>query len=249
MSEENETVVCGAHGETPPRYACRHVASGIACGWHNGDSDKTEDDDDSGWCDHCEERLVKAGDWTPELIEELTVLCTHCFEDARERNRNVPPLARGRAARLTDDEQHDLIRGACAHTQALQDAARKHMDGDGRWDFDHEKRTLTFSDGTSSVVADVRMVGSYSTKSNSFQWSWVLYDDDEPMIRGIDNLPAFGEVRGIDSLTTRYWNCKIDEAWEMTSLAAYIVGCDAVYRAPFDHLYWFMLLSNFREAA
>lgn len=30
-------------------------------------------------------------------------------------------------------------------------------------------------------------------------------------------------------------------------VAAYLLSCEAVYRAPFDNLYWFMLLSGFRE--
>jgi len=32
-------------------------------------------------------------------------------------------------------------------------------------------------------------------------------------------------------------------------LAAYLLGCEAVYRAPFDDLYWFMLLDDFRVSA
>jgi hypothetical protein len=257
MSDEEDTatVVCGAHGETAPRYACHHVAIGIACGWHTGDSEKDENDDDSGWCDYCEERLVAADDWTPELIAEMRLLCTQCFANARDRNRKIPPLGRGRTARLTDDELHDLIHGACEHTQRLQQQAHARWNigsgGDGaRWHYDDEKRTVTFSDaGTPTVIADARMVGSYSTKSESFQWAWVLYEAGDPVIRGVDGLPAFGEVRGIDKLTTNYWSCEIVEAWEMTSLAAYLVGCDAVYRAPFDDLYWFMLLENFRYPA
>jgi hypothetical protein len=35
----------------------------------------------------------------------------------------------------------------------------------------------------------------------------------------------------------------------MTAVAAYLLGSEAVYRAPFDHLFWFMLLSRFREVA
>jgi hypothetical protein len=54
-------------------------------------------------------------------------------------------------------------------------------------------------------------------------------------------------VRGIERLTTNYWDCDIVEGWEMTAIAAYVLGCEAVYRAPFDDLYWFMLLSGFRE--
>jgi hypothetical protein len=35
----------------------------------------------------------------------------------------------------------------------------------------------------------------------------------------------------------------------MTAIAAYVLGCEAVYRAPFDDLYSFMLLSGFRAVS
>ena len=243
----DDDVICGTHGSTPKRYACRHVAAGVACGWHTSDADA-----DVGWCDWCEERLDRAGEWTPELNEDMRLVCTHCFAGARAANEKVPALARGTATRLTADEQSDLLRGAFERTQALQRSAQTRwpIGGGGRWDFDDEKRTITFSDaGAPTCVADVRLVGSYSTNSNSFQWSWVLYPPDEPMVRGVTGLPEFGEVRGIEALTRRYWDCAIEEAWEMTSIAAYVLGCEAVYRAPFDDLYWFMLLDNFRVSA
>ena len=180
----------------------------------------------------------------------IKILCTHCWEAARARNERVPPLARGKAVQLSPDEQTRLSTGATEQLQRKQDAADAKWQflSLPRWNFDDGQRTLTFSDNERRrLVADVRMVGSYSTTSNSFQWSWALYDEDEPKIDGIRDLPAFGEVRGIDRLTTNKWDCDIVDGWEMTAIAGYLLGCEAVYRAPFDHLYWFMLLSGFRE--
>lgn len=249
---ESDQVVCGKHGSTPITYACRHLASGVACGFHCDEADPDDRWPDA-WCDGCEEQRVAAGGWTDELtLAVIKILCTHCWESARMRNEHVPALARGKTVQLSDDEQHRLIAGATAQLKSVQDAADKKWRflTFPRWNFDAERRTVTFSgkDGR-RLVADVRMVGSYAEKSSSFQWSWVLYDCDEPMIDGVAELPAFGEVRGIERLTTNYWDCEIVEAWEMTAIAAYVLGCEAVYRAPFDDLYWFMLLSNLREAA
>ena len=36
------------------------------------------------------------------------------------------------------------------------------------------------------------------------------------------------------------------DGWEMCSVAAYLLGAQTVYRPPFDHLYWWMLLDNLR---
>jgi hypothetical protein len=249
---ESEELTCGEHGSTPTTYACRHLATGIACGFHFDDGDPSDRWPDA-WCDACEEQRLAAGGWTDELTVALVkVLCTHCWEAARARNERIPALARGKAARLTEDEQERFIAAAAEYLKRTQDAAqaRWKIGQFARWDFDDAKRTVTFSDdGVPRLIADVRMVGSYSTKSSTFQWSWVLYDDDEPMIQGVVDLPGFGEVRGIEKLTTNWWECEIGEAWDMTAVAAYLVGCDAVYRAPFDDLFWFMLLSNLRESA
>lgn len=92
------------------------------------------------------------------------------------------------------------------------------------------------------------MAGSYSAKSGTFQWAWALYDADNPVIAGVWELQAFGQVRGMSQLTTTWWECEQVEAWEMASLAAYLLGAEGLYRAPFDDdLYWFMLLNNLRH--
>lgn len=42
-------------------------------------------------------------------------------------------------------------------------------------------------------------------------------------------------------------DCEEVDAWEMTSLCGYLLGTEAVYRAPFDEQQrWFMLQSNLR---
>src|SRR5664279_5442867 len=101
-------VVCGRHGSTPVTYACRHVASGVGCGFHFAEGNQTRWPD--AWCDGCEEQQRAAGGWTDELtIAFVKILCTHCWEAARARNERVPPLARGIASRLTDLEVERLL--------------------------------------------------------------------------------------------------------------------------------------------
>jgi hypothetical protein len=237
---KSEEVICGEHGNTPVTFACRHLVSGVACGFHCS----TEDPNDrwpDAWCDACDE-LNEIG---ADLIK---ILCTHCWEAARARNERVPKLARGKRAALTKQERQKFIAHATQQAQRQQDAtdAKWSFLKLPRWHFDDNRKTLTFSDDERRVIADVRLVGSYSTKSNSFQWSWALQVDGEPEIDDMSQLPAFGEVRGIKRLTRKRWDCEIGEGWEMTAIAAHLLGCEGVYRAPFDHLYWFMLLGGFR---
>jgi uncharacterized protein DUF6882 len=117
-----------------------------------------------------------------------------------------------------------------------------------RWDFDEAASTLTFAERErSGVVADVRLVGSYSTKSGTFQWAWQTYEDGAPEVADVARLRVFGEVRGIASVTTPTSTCDEAAAWDMACLAGYVLGAEGLYRAPFDHQRWFMLLSNWRH--
>ncbi len=116
-----------------------------------------------------------------------------------------------------------------------------------RWDFDDKASLLKFSDPKRpTLIADVRLVGSYSKKTGTFQWVWKTYEEGAPEAEAISMLRVFGEVRGMSELTSPTVECDEIHGWEMASVAGYILGADGLYRAPMGHQYWFMLLSNWR---
>jgi hypothetical protein len=248
---DSEDVVCGSHGKTPVTFACRHVASGIACGFH-ASSEHPDDKWPDAWCDLCEEAFQAAGgEWNDvsEKQADIQIMCTHCYDDARDRNRRVPPLARGVAARLTEHEASALKRHGVQAGQSQQEESdrRWRWRSMARWDFDDKASIVKFSDPKRpTLVADVRLVGSYSKKSGTFQWAWKTFEEGAPETGAISMLRVFGEVRGMAELTSPTLECDEIHGWEMASVAGYILGADGLYRAPMDHQYWFMLLSNWR---
>ena len=126
---ESKRVICGKHGETPPTFACWHVTRGVSCGFHASAEDPDQKWPDA-WCDLCEGAFQAAGGEWNDVSEEqaaIQVMCTHCYEEARDRNRRVPPLARGSAARLTYEEASELIHHAVHAVRATQEAS------DRRW--------------------------------------------------------------------------------------------------------------------
>jgi len=254
---EPDTVVCGAHGETRTTFVCRHLRGGVACGFH-ASADDPDDPWPDAWCDLCEEAVQAEGEWndTSGAVADIKILCAYCYEAARDRNRHVPALARGGArlvgrarAQLRRKEIDRLLHRAVHEAQALHDAseARWHWGAMAHWDFDGDVGTMTFTDPAApTLVADVQLVGSYSTQSSTFQWAWETLGDDDPQAKAIARLQVFGEVRGIDRLIVPSWPAEEVDGWEMASLAAYLLGADGLYSAPFDHLRWFMLLRNWR---
>jgi hypothetical protein len=247
---ESESVICGMHGETPATFACRHVVEGVACGFHSS-SDDPEDLWPDAWCDLCDELLrAEGGEWNDvaEQRADVKLLCTRCYEVARELNVRAPRYTRGAARQLTKDEISSLVHHAVHEMQAIQAAAedRWGLGTMARWDFDDEASTLTFSDPDHpTVVADIRLVGSYSLRSRTFQWAWRTLEGTGKT-SPVSRLRVFGEVRAIPELTTPCWECEEQAGWEMSALAGYVLGADGIYRAPFEHQRWFMLLSNLR---
>lgn len=249
---DGKKIVCGAHGETPPTFVCQHVFGGVACGFH-ANPPAPDDPSPDAWCDLCEKAFQAGGrEWNEESekLADIKMLCTYCYKDVRARNRDVPRLARGAAARLTDREAAYLMHHAVHEAQARQTASNKRWGwlDMPRWDFDNEASTLTFSAGNEKIIANVRLVGSFSTTANTFQWAWKTFQEDTAEARDSSYVRVFGEVRGISMLTTATFACDEAAGWKMASIAAYLLGAEGLYRAPFEHTRWFMLLSNFRKS-
>ncbi|MGE0398160.1 MAG: DUF6882 domain-containing protein [Kofleriaceae bacterium] len=241
-----QTIEC-EHGTTRATFVCTHVHRGVACGFHA--NPPAEDDPcPDAWCDLCERAFqAGGGEWNAESekLADIVALCTFCYDEARVRNLHVPPLARGKAVPMKKAELERLFDHAVHQAQARQEASDKTWGWIqmGRWDYDPEASTLTFSDpAKGTLVADVVLVGSFSAKTRTFQWAWKTLGEGESA-----RLQAFGEVRGIEKLTSAHWSGDETDGWAMTSLAAYLLGAETVYRAPFDHLRWFMLLRDWRR--
>jgi hypothetical protein len=231
----NEEVVCGRHGKTPVRFVCRHAGAGVACGWHV--------DDIVALCDRCVALPLK------KVTDDIKVVCTFCWDEIRQLNEDVPPHARPG----TDAERAVLQHHATQLLRERQEAAqaRWRIGSDpeatvARWDLDVEAGTLTFTRDSVRTITDVRFVGSYSTITDVFQWAWVTMGED-PLATASSLLRTYGEIRGLPELAHMSIRGKLERAWELTALAGYLLGYEAAYRVPQDHLFWFVLLDRFRD--
>jgi hypothetical protein len=158
VRDADGSIECDEHGVSQEAYACRHVSTGVACGFHS-DVKTFANPCPDAWCDLCDEALA-GGKWTKKLerAAQIRIMCRGCYAGARARNCDVPRLARGAAARLTDAEARKLLHETVHSAQAMNDAAdaRWGFIQMARWDFDGDARTLTFSsdDARSSRTCD-----------------------------------------------------------------------------------------------
>jgi hypothetical protein len=115
-----------------------------------------------------------------------------------------------------------------------------------RWDWDNVAVTLTFSDPVLPTVRiDVTVVGS--TVGDSWEWSWANPNYQAHSAQDMDKIREFGETNGYDKLTSAFLDADEFTGWEMTAVAAHLLGAPGAYRFPMDHGYCYLVYRKINE--
>jgi hypothetical protein len=132
------------------------------------------------------------------------------------------------------DWRHDAVHELMAKQDRLKET---HRTGEWpRYDYDLDALTLTFSEeGKARVRASVQVVGT--TGPQDWLWSWANSHWSEDSFSDLRRVRDFGVEHGIEELTTE---CLEDEnlndlGWELTAVAARIIGSVGAYRPPRDN--------------
>jgi hypothetical protein len=117
------------------------------------------------------------------------------------------------------------------------------------WRLEQGTGKLTFSqDGVTKVIADVQIVGTYSTYSHTWMWSWGNKSVDERMKSDMGKVKEYGESHRYQQWTTAKWECDEDYAATMTAAAGYLLKAKGAFRGPIEDGYVFMLITDIRWA-
>ena len=104
-----------------------------------------------------------------------------------------------------------------------------------RWDYDLAECTLTFSEaGIPKVIAAIQIVGTTSRSEGTWMWGWA--NDSLPPVatESMSAVRTFGENEVITQLQTATLADDDYLGWEMTALAAKVIGAKGGYRCPTD---------------
>ncbi len=141
----------------------------------------------------------------------------------------------------------ELLTAAHAYTTQRQDILRNDY---GLTSMPHAHLNeatgqLVFSDAsvTPRVLANVQVVGSVNTENRSWLWSWANPDVDPFLCKDILEVHLLGETRGIEQLTTPFWEGDAVDGWEMTSITAYVLQAKGAYRAPTPAGFTYMVMT------
>ncbi len=239
MSERKNGVECPEHGIRDATYVCQHLASAVNSGFHSGHD---EDDPDElwpdAWCDACEHVRESEGGWNDRsaTFAGVRLLCDGCYQRARDRNWKQ------------DDEAFGtLLSDAVAYLRERQDQlfSRYNLGGYPRYDWNQETGQLIFSEGgRARVVADIQFVGSISTRSHTWLWSWANQSILESVKQRVRTVRAYGDEHRYLKLASACWTAEEVDGWEMTAITAYLLGAAGAYRSPDDRGFSFLAITN-----
>ena len=114
-----------------------------------------------------------------------------------------------------------------------------------RFDWDQETGSLVFSnDNVVAVIAKVQFVGSISTKSGTWLWSWANETVLDNVKDQMHSVRQFGEEHGYDALTTDKWEGDEVDGWEMTSITTDVLRAKGAYRTSSDNGFTYMVITD-----
>lgn len=135
----------------------------------------------------------------------------------------------------------------CQKIKSLQDEFIKVYDINSyeHWFYDHGIGVFHFSsdDGRNLYFKYVD-VGSYSTKTNTWMWSWHNESTPTHVTKGLEKVKTFGEKNHYNDLTEGLINADEFTGWELTSITAKLLNAIGAYRIPRDHLFIFFIFTS-----
>ncbi|WP_432458951.1 MULTISPECIES: DUF6882 domain-containing protein [unclassified Agarivorans] len=114
-----------------------------------------------------------------------------------------------------------------------------------RFDWDQENGTLVFSnDDKPVVIAKVQFVGSVSTKSDTWLWSWANQTILDNVKDQMYKVKEFGVSKNYEALINEKWSADEVDGWEMTSITSYILNAKGAYRTTDNTGFTYMVITD-----
>jgi len=242
MTHDSDNLIsCDTHGDREPAYICKHLQNHPAQEWFSELQSRGNLFPDA-WCKACEFTFQKNQGWNDASGEkpEIVAVCDSCYQSLRAQSvahwdENIP------------EQWEGFIRSCSEKLQAKQDFLRENfnINEHKRWDWDLEKEVLEFSnDGIVAVTAKMEFVGSVSTSSNTWLWGWANPSLEGSIDTISNKLTTFGRESKYLKLTTPFWSADEIDGWEMTAVAAELLGSRGAYRTTSESSYTYMLIHD-----
>lgn len=114
------------------------------------------------------------------------------------------------------------------------------------WFYDHDIGTFNFrSDDGRNLYFKYVDVGSFSSRRNTWMWSWHNETTPPQVTCGLEKVRAFGDEHHYLPLTEGLHE-QSDEymGWAFAAITATLLSGIGVYRVPYEHQYIYFVFTN-----
>lgn len=119
------------------------------------------------------------------------------------------------------------------------------IDSYEHWYYDHGIGAFHFkADDGRNLYFKYVDVGSFSTKANTWNWSWDNQTTPAHVCRGLEKVKAFGQANNFDQLTKGLFEGDDYTGWAMNAIAARLLSAIGAYRVPQEHLFIYFVFTN-----
>lgn len=119
------------------------------------------------------------------------------------------------------------------------------IDSYENWFYDHGTGAFHFkSDDGRNLYFKYVDVGSFSTKTNTWNWSWNNSYTPKHVNRALKKVVTFGADNNFEQLTKGLFEGDEYTGWEMTAISAKLLNTIGCYRIPQDHLFIYFIFTN-----
>jgi hypothetical protein len=245
MADDN-LIRCAEHGDATATYVCEHLAMDPEQRWYcdyPSESNRWPD----AWCQQCDAEFRKEGERNEknEQAVKIKVICNYCYESGHASSIESVEDCVVESWRSTLFEcNHRLY----TNQESLESQFR--LSRHKRWDYDQKSGLITFSnEGIPAVIADIEMIGSVSSVSETWLWSWANFHILPSVRERMVAVREFGEKNGFPRLTVPKWKADEADGWEMSAITAHVLDAEGVYRVPTEKGFLFMAMTGIRFAA
>lgn len=113
------------------------------------------------------------------------------------------------------------------------------------WFYDHGIGAFHFkSDDGRNLYFKYIDVGSFSTKANTWNWSWNNKTTPKHVSQALEKVSAFGKVSKFEQLTKGLFEGDEYTGWEMTAISAKLLNAIGSYRISQEHLFIYFIFIN-----
>lgn len=245
MTDPRQRIDCPSHGEAYATYICGHLAAEPNQRWYCDYPSKDNPWPDA-WCTRCQRSFQTHGEWNDRNSDvlEIQLACHCCYEE--QKGASVAPLMQARR-----NSWDRLLQTCVLELNEKQEALNREYDlfQHERWDWNQDTGEIVFSNaGVPAVTARFQFVGSVSTVSDTWLWSWSNFYFEPHTTSRLLKVREFGEAQDFANLTVPKWPATEEDGWAMTAVAASILGAPGAYRTPGENGYTFMLLTDIAES-